>query len=117
MKPPLLDLARLDRSEAVTVSELSRVCAMSAAELDELVDYGALVPLDRSYSARLFSAECVMPLRTASQLRRDFDLDLFTVAMLLGYLHRIVALERQLRSSQAQLTAQAINKAANCRCE
>lgn len=117
MKPPLLDMAWLDASAAVTVSELSRVCAMSAAELDELVDYGALVPLGRAQPERLFSAECVMPLRTASQLRRDFDLDLFTVAMLLDYLHRIAALERQLRFLQAQLTAQAVTKAASSRSE
>lgn len=117
MKPPLLDMARLDPGEAVTVSELSQVCAVSEAELDELVDYGVLVPLDRAQPERLFSAECVTPLRTASQLRRDFDLDLFTVAMLLGYLHRIVALERQLRSLQAQLTAQVVTKAASCRYE
>jgi len=57
-------------------SELSSVCAMSATELDELVDYGALVPMNSAQPERLFSAECVMPLRTASQLRCDFDLDL-----------------------------------------
>lgn len=98
MKLPLLDIAWLNGRETVTESELSRVCAMSRSELDELVDYRALAPMNSAQPERIFRAECVMPLRTASQLRCDFDLDLFTVAMLLGYLSRIELLERQLRS-------------------
>jgi chaperone modulatory protein CbpM len=43
-----------------------------------------------------------MPLRTAGKLRQDFDLDLFTVGLLLGYLNRIEALERQVRTLKAQ---------------
>lgn len=101
MKPPLLDMAWLDSREAVTVSELSKVCAMSAAELEELVDYGALVPLCGAQPERLFSAACVMPLRTASQLRHDFVLDLFTVGVLLCYLSRIDVLEQQLQALSA----------------
>ena len=88
----LLDVVWLDAREAVSLSELARACALSPAELDELVDYGALVPVEELQQERLFSAECVMPLRTAGKLRQDFDLDLFTVAMLLGYLNRIEAL-------------------------
>lgn len=103
MTPQLFDVAWLDAREAVTVAELARVCALSPAELDELVDYGALVPVEELQQERLFSAECVMPLRTAGRLRQDFDLDLFTVAMLLGYLNRIEALERELLSLRAQL--------------
>lgn len=98
----------LDAREMVTLSELSRVCGMSATELDELVDYGALVPLDSKQRGRLFSGECVTPLRTAGKLRLDFDLDLFTVALILEYLNRIDALERQVRSLQARLPAHAL---------
>jgi len=42
-------------------------------------------------------------LRAASKLRLDFDLDLFTVAILLGNLNRIEVLERQVHSLQALL--------------
>lgn len=97
------ELAWLDERETVSVAELSRVCALSAAELDELVEYGALVPLRRLPQEVVFSAGCVMPLRIAGKLRRDFDLDLFAVSILLGYLVRIEGLESQLRSIQAQL--------------
>jgi chaperone modulatory protein CbpM len=101
MKPPLLDMTWLKAREAVTVTELSKVCAMSVAELEELVDYGALVPLCSAQPERIFSAACVMPLRTASQLRHDFVLDLFTVGVLLCYLSRIESLEQQLQALSA----------------
>jgi chaperone modulatory protein CbpM len=96
--PPLLDITWLNGRETVTESELSRICAMSRYELDELVYYGALEPMNIAHPERFFCAKCVMPLRTASQLRHDFVLDLFTVAMLLGYLSRIDSLEQQLRA-------------------
>lgn len=101
MKPPLLDMTWLNERQVVTQSELARICAMSRAELDELVDYGALTalePLNGAQPERTFSTECVMPLRTASQLRHDFALDLFMVAVLMVYLRRIESLELQVRS-------------------
>jgi chaperone modulatory protein CbpM len=100
MEQQLLDVAWLDAREVVTLAELARICALSPAELDELVDDGVLVPVEEARQERLFSAECVMPLRTAGKLRQDFDLDLFTVGLLLGYLNRIEALERELRSAR-----------------
>lgn len=100
------DWLRLEPQETVTVVELSRMCALSEAELRELVDYGALapVPLPRP-EGLLFAADCVAPLRQAARLRKDFELDLFTVGLLLGYLRRIDALERSLHSLQAQMPA------------
>lgn len=105
MEQQLLDVAWLDAREAVTLAELAQTCALSVAELDELMDYGVLVPMQEARPERLFSADCVMPLRAAGKLRRDFDLDLFTVGLLLGYLNRIEALERELQSLRAQLPA------------
>jgi chaperone modulatory protein CbpM len=95
----------LDGSRTVTLTELSSCCAMSVAELDELVDYCALVPLVAATPELVFSAEWVAPLRAADKLRLDFDLDLFTVAILLGNLNRIEMLERQVRQLQALLPA------------
>jgi hypothetical protein len=90
----------------VTVTELTRVCSLTADELDELVEYGALTPLDESArQERIFSAEFVTPLREAGKLRRDYDLDLFAVALMLEQLRRIESLERELRSLQAWLPA------------
>lgn len=94
----------LDARETLSLSDLSSVCALSVEDLVELVDYGALVPLAPvapDPSARQFSAQCVTQLRAACQLRVDYDLDLFSVAMLIGYLTRIESLEREVGRLQA----------------
>ena len=95
----------LDSTATITLNELAACCGLSADELDELVDYNALLPLDRASSARAFSAHWVLPLRTVAKLRIDFDLDIFTVAMVLGNLEHIAQLERQVQSLRAQLPA------------
>lgn len=98
-----VEVGWLDARETLTAADLSRACGLSAADLDELVEYGVLTPLPQRASERIFTADCLAPLRTAGRLRRDFDLDLFAVAILLGYLHRIDELEHELKSLRAQL--------------
>lgn len=94
----------MDSRSTVTLTELTSVCGLSRAELDELVEYGSLVPLHRGEQDQpVFTADCVAPLRAAGKLRLDFDLDLFAVSVALGYLQRIDELERQVRALQAQL--------------
>ena len=95
-------LAWLDGRETITLDELTRACAFSAAELDELVGYGAIEPLRATPQETLFSAAWVMPLRQAARLRRDLDVDLYSVAIMLGFLDRIAGLESELRSLQAR---------------
>ncbi len=97
----------LDASEVMSAAELCRVCGFNPAELDELVEYGALAPLVPAPAEPSFSGAWVAPLREAARLRRDYDLDIFTVAVLLGYLDRIDALERELHSLRARIPAHA----------
>lgn len=96
------DWSWLDASETIDAPELSRICGLAIGELDDLVGYGALQPLEGTHPPR-FSAACVSPLRHACRLRRDFDLDLFTVALLVDYLNRIEELEHELRLLHAHL--------------
>ena len=105
MKPQPHDREWPEVGESITHSELSQVCRISTAEIDELVEYGALIPLERSPGQRTFSRACVGSLRTACKFRRDYDLDLFTVALLMDHLNRIEELERELRFLQAHLPA------------
>ncbi len=91
----------LDASENVNLQELCMACRMTTQDVDELVHYGALSPLAGKHPEPVFSADCVGPLRIAASLRIDFDLDLFTVALVLGYLHRIEVLEQQVKTLQA----------------
>ncbi len=96
----------LDTSARISLTELADCCDLTATELDELVDYNALAPLDGVAPERVFSAHWVVPLRKVAKMRLDYDLDLFTVAMMLGQLDRIAQLEQQVQSLQALLPVQ-----------
>lgn len=107
MSTQAVQVTWLDSRETLTTAELSSICGMSAEQLAELVEYGALSPLDKAAAEPHYSGACVAPLRKAARLYRDFDLDLFTVAMLLGYLNHIDELERELHSLRARLPGHA----------
>lgn len=98
------DLTWLDPQRRIEQGELAQMCSLTIVEIQELVEYGALVPVGaEAENVRQFSASCVPPLREAIRLRSYYDLDLFTVSLLLGYLQRIAHLEQQLRGLQAHL--------------
>ena len=100
-----LECLDLDGASIIPLGELAACCGMTVEELDELVDYNALLPSPGDLTQRVFSVQWVSPLRTAAKLRLDFDLDIFTVAMVLGHLDRIAKLERQVQTLQALLPA------------
>jgi chaperone modulatory protein CbpM len=99
------ELWGLEAHRHIELEDLASMCNLTPAEVRELVDYGALVPLlgEGAEGGLQFSAACVAPLREAMRLRTHFDLDLFTVSLLLGYLQRIAHLEQQVRSPQVHL--------------
>jgi chaperone modulatory protein CbpM len=84
----------LDAREAVGVGELSCMCGISEADVQELVEYGSLEMLQEGR----FQADVVAPLREAMRVRARFDLDLFTAGLVLQYLRRIDRLEHELRA-------------------
>ena len=57
----------LDSRVTLTAAELSSTCGMSPEQLAELVEYGALAPLDKSEAEPHFSGACVAPLRKAAR--------------------------------------------------
>jgi len=89
-------------ANSVGFSELSTACAISVSDLRELIDYGALAPLLPAQAEPLFAISYLEPLRQAGSVRRDYDLDLFVVVILMDYLQRIAQLESQLCSLRAQ---------------
>ena len=89
----------------LSLEELAELATFTPAELGELIEYGALVPIPSATQARAFTADWVGPLGAVCRLRADFDLDLFTVAMVLGYLHRIETLEQKVQALGEQLDA------------
>lgn len=92
----------LDGLHTVDLPELGRICGLSGDEILELMEYGALTPLNAQPQPLVFSTSCIVPLRQAASIRSDFDLDIFTVAVLLGYINRITELEMQLHALHAQ---------------
>jgi chaperone modulatory protein CbpM len=104
MQPIEREVAWLAAHGFIEQVELEQTCGLLAVEIDELVEYGALVPQPAPGAARRrFNAECLEPLRQAVRLRQDYDLDLFAVSLVLGYLTRIERLEERIRGLHAVL--------------
>ncbi len=98
-------------SAFMTCEQLAGRCGMSMIELGELVGYSALVPIKteptrpeiKNADRWVFSSQCLKPLRAACKMRNDFDLDMFTVAILLGSLQRIDELEQTIQTMQSKM--------------
>jgi chaperone modulatory protein CbpM len=103
MKIELAEALWMDAHQEVSFAELSQSSGLSEAELRELVDCGALAPIDVQSAAWTFGGDCLVTVRTACRLRNDLELDPHALALALLFLNRIRALEAQLRDLQAQL--------------
>ena len=76
---------------------------LSEAELRELVDYGALAPIDPQAAQWTFSGDIVVTVQAAGRLRADLELALQALALALTLIRRIRELEVQLGDLRAQL--------------
>lgn len=85
----------------ITLHELAESSGFSIEELRELVYYGALAPAAADEGA--FPAACVVRMRRALRLRRDFDLSLPALSLVLAYLERIDELEARVRQLECRL--------------
>lgn len=101
MNTPHPEPARLDAGATVSFEELRLACDLSGPELQELIGHGALSPIATREGQRHFSADCLAPMKPACNLRREHHLDMFTVALLMGYLRRIAQLEHELHALRA----------------
>jgi hypothetical protein len=89
----------LDDTGAVTIAQLTEQSGLSEAEVQMLVECGALEPRDATVDSVRFSSRCVATARMARRLRDDFALDdAHAVALLLRFVQRIEELERELRA-------------------
>lgn len=92
----------LDCSQVVSIHELVSVSGLSEEEVHELVDGGALVPINPDAGAWTFSADCVVTVRKASRLRDDLELDPHAMVLTLTLLEQIRSLESALSLLRAQ---------------
>src|SRR5215203_2615495 len=91
------DTVKAERSEAVwltedtefSLGELAELAGVPEADVRELVEYGALSPIDREAPAWIFSGRCLVTVRTACRLRVSLDLEPHGVALTVSLLERI----------------------------
>jgi chaperone modulatory protein CbpM len=93
----------LDERGAVTLIELAECSGLTEAELRDLVELGALEPVDPDASQWSFAARCISSARTARRLRTDFELDSQGLALVLSLLDRVQELEAALQRLNARL--------------
>jgi chaperone modulatory protein CbpM len=83
--------------------ELADLSGVSEADLRELVDYGAVTPIDPDVQPWVFSGKCLLTVRMAFRLRISFDLEPHGLALIVSLLERIHGLEAQLGSLRAKI--------------
>jgi chaperone modulatory protein CbpM len=102
MKIEPTDAQWLHERDEVSIEELAELSGLSPEVLRELVDYGALAPVDNQSTQWTFTGECVVSVRSVSRLREDFDLDANALSVALNLIERIHGLETQLRELRSQ---------------
>jgi len=86
-----------------SLAELVELSGLSEPDLHELVDYGAITPMNPDSPQWAFKGECLVTVRTACRLRASFDLEPHGVALVVSLLDRIHDLEAQLTRLRAQM--------------
>lgn len=107
MRVELTEVLWLNEHHPLPVTQLAAMSGLSEAEIDELVDYGAIVPIDPDAPQRTFDAQWIVAARTACRLRDDFDLNTQGLALALALLDRVHELEVELRDLHARLPRRA----------
>jgi len=100
-----------ERAEAVWLTEdhefsladLADLSGLSEVDLRELVEYGAIMPVNPESPQWVFPGQCLPTVRAACRLRVSFDLEPHGVALVISLLDRIHDLEAQMGSLRAQL--------------
>jgi chaperone modulatory protein CbpM len=102
MTTEITDAQWLHEHAQVSIEELAQLSGLAPVLLRELVDCGALTPVDSQATQWTFTSEYVVSARTANRLREDFDLDANALSVALNLIERIYALEGQLRELRSQ---------------
>lgn len=103
MQIQIADIHWLDDVNELSITELAELSGLTEGELRELVEIGAIVPVEPAATRWTFRTECVVTVKTAVRLRNDFDLDERGLYLSLTLLDRIHELEAQLRALHARL--------------
>ena len=101
MESRVLDAVWLNESGRCTMVHLAEVSGLDSAELQMLIDSGALRPLPQSGDTPAFASGALQAARTARRLRDDFELNASGLALAMRLLERVDTLERELERLRA----------------
>jgi chaperone modulatory protein CbpM len=87
----------------LSLPELVELSGLSRPVLEELLDYGAIAPLEPGGTEVRFGAAALRAARTARRLQADFELDIHALTLALSLLDRVAELEAQLQELRAKL--------------
>ena len=98
-----VEALQIDERGEISWAQLVALSGLADAELRELVDDGALVPLAPEAGSWSFHARSTVVARTAGKLRRELDLDAHALAVVMRFLARIDELEAELRNRSRRI--------------
>ncbi len=101
MRHETLDIVWLNAERTMTRGELLALTGLGEAELSELLDCGAVVPLDEREQPARFTAQCVASVRRARRLREELELEPHALGVAVALLERIAELESEVRHLRA----------------
>jgi hypothetical protein len=87
----------------LSISELAQCSGLPEDLIRELVEFGALAPLEPDAPDWQFGAACVASVRAVARLRGDLELDAGALALALAFLARLAGLAARVRELDAQL--------------
>ena len=103
MNIELTEATWIEDAGEISLARLAELSGLEEVRLRELIDYGALTPVDPGAALWTFSAECVVTARTACRLFNDFELEPHGLALVLTLLERIRELQTELKRLHAEL--------------
>jgi chaperone modulatory protein CbpM len=103
MENTLLDAVWLNEGGSCSIVHLQEVSGLDQAELQVLIDSGALSPLSGKGGNPAFSSDAMIVARTARRLRDDFALEPNGLALAMQLLARVESLERELERLRASI--------------
>jgi chaperone modulatory protein CbpM len=101
MRVELDEFTWFDEHE-LSFSELCEISGLPPALLEELIEAGAIAPLEVSAREVQFGAAALAAARHARRLREAFELDTPALLLALGLLERLHEMEHRLRELEAR---------------
>lgn len=98
------DVTWLHAERVISIVELAHYCGVNEAAVRDLVEYGALKPVEPAAEPLSFSAGCAPQVRSALRLCSDLELEPATAPLVLSLLERIHDLEQRVERLSAELT-------------